>query len=212
MLPPAGGSVAPPEWGCAVQAGADPEGRSRPTDPPPRGYRWRVEIRGAAMPDEPGPEQARRGERWGEQAQGGEPTGPVDSVSYRVDGRLLAVKVVGFVIFALAALGFHEDRATVAFAGLAALVLGAYALRDVVAPVRLSADREAVTVVSGYAGRQRLSWDEIEQVRVDERRRFGTRSNLLEIDGGERLYLLSSYDLNAQPQDVADALNGLRPA
>ncbi|GIH13144.1 hypothetical protein Raf01_13160 [Rugosimonospora africana] len=164
------------------------------------------------MPDEPGPERARRGERWGEQSRDGEPPAPVDSLSYRVDGRLLAVKVVGFVIFALVALGFHEDRATVAFAGLAAVILGVYALRDVIAPVRLFADGEGVTVVSGYAARHRLSWDEIEQVRVDQRRRFGTRSNLLEIDGSEQLYLLSSYDLSAHPQDVADALDRLRPS
>jgi hypothetical protein len=168
-----------------------------------------VEIRGAAMPDEPGPGQARRGERWGERATD-EPAGPVDSVRYRVDKRLLAVKVVGFVIFALVALGFHEDRPTVAFSGLAALVLGAYALRDLVAPVRLAADREGVTVVAGYAGHHRLSWDEIERVRVDERRRLGTRSTLVEIDGGEHLYLFSSYDLNAAPQDVVETLNSLR--
>lgn len=164
------------------------------------------------MPDEPGPERARsrRGERWGGPAEGGQPAGPVDSVSYRVDKRLLAVKVVGFVVFALAALGFHDDRATLAFSGLAALILGVYALRDVIAPVRLSADREGLTVVAGYAGHHRLSWDEVERVRVDERRRLGTRSNLVEIDGGEQLYLFSSYDLNAAPQDVVDALNSLR--
>ncbi len=161
------------------------------------------------MPDEPGPGQVRRGERWDERAAE-EPPGPVDAVRYRVDKRLLAVKVAGFVIFALVALGFHEDRATVAFSGLAALILGAYALRDVIAPVRLAADREGVTVVAGYAGHHRLSWDEIERVRVDERRRLGTRSNLVEIDSGEHLYLFSSYDLNAVPQDVVEALNGLR--
>jgi hypothetical protein len=188
---------------------------------PSRRYGWPVEIRGAAMPDEPGPgeararrgDQARRDQaRQSDQAGEGGPVAPVDSVTYRVDGRLLAVKVVGVVIFALVALGFHADRPTVAFAGLAALVAAAYALRDLIAPTRLSADREGLTVVAGYAGHHRLSWDEVEQVRVDERRRLGTRSNLVEIDCGERLYLLSSYDLSAHPQDVVDALDRLRPS
>jgi hypothetical protein len=128
-----------------------------------------------------------------------------------VDRRFLAAKVAGFVIFALVALGFHEDRSTVAFAGLAAVVIAVYAARDLVAPVRLAADREGVTVVSGYAGHHRLSWSEIERVRVDEHRRLGTRSNLLEIDIGERLYLLSTYDLNANPRDVLEVLDQLRP-
>ena len=32
-----------------------------------------------------------------------------------------------------------------------------------------------VTVVSGFAGHQHLSWSEIERIRVHERRRFGAR-------------------------------------
>jgi hypothetical protein len=180
-----------------------------------------VEIRGA-VPEEPGPGEARGRQReWRRDGQGqrdgeldrewqDEPPGRADSVSYRVDRRLLAVKVAGAVVFLLAALAFHDDRPTLAFTGLATAVLVVYALRDVIAPVRLAADRDGVTVVSGYAGHDRLAWGEVERVRLDQRRRLGTRSNLLEIDAGERLYLLSSYDLNAHPQDVAEALDRLR--
>jgi hypothetical protein len=167
-----------------------------------------VEIRGA-VPEEPGPGEAgewRRDKEWRD-----EPPAPVDFLSYRVDRRLLAVKVAGAVIFLLVALVFHDDRPTLAFTGLAAAVLVVYALRDVIAPVRLAADGEGITVVSGYAGHHRLAWSEVERVRLDQRRRLGTRSNLLEIDAGERLYLLSSYDLDAHPQDVAEALDRLRP-
>jgi len=158
------------------------------------------------MPDEPG-----SGQGPGEPPAGRERSAPVESVRYRVDQRFTAVKVAVAVIFALVALGYHEDRTRVAFAGLAAALVAVYAVRDLIAPVRLAADREGVTVVTGYAGHARLSWDEIERVRMDQRRRLGTRSNLLEIDTGDRLYLLSSYDLNAHPRDVADALDRLRP-
>jgi hypothetical protein len=157
------------------------------------------------------PEEPRRGRTGdgGDPASG--PVEPVDSVSYRVDPRLTAVKVAVAVILGLVALGFRDDRARVAFLGLAALVIAVYAARDLIVPVRLSADRDGVTVVSGYAGHHRLPWHEIQRVRVDQRRRFGTRSNLLEIDTGDQLYLLSSYDLNARPGDAVDVLAGLRP-
>jgi LmbE family N-acetylglucosaminyl deacetylase len=158
-----------------------------------------MEIRDPAMPDPttPGPRPERE---------------PVDSVSYRVDGRFTAVKVGGFVIFALAALAFHDDHPQLAFAAVAAVVLAGYALRDIVAPVRLAADREGVTVVHGYAGRRRLAWDEIERVRLDQRRRLGTRAVALEIDTGDHIYLLTSYDLGADPADAVAALHSLSPS
>ncbi|GAA5189267.1 hypothetical protein GCM10023322_41790 [Rugosimonospora acidiphila] len=180
------------------------------------------------MPDEPGPGEGRRGEAgrggsWRGEARRDREIGdgidgagpdeapePVDSVTYRVDRRFFAVKVVAALVFALVAAVLHSDRATLAFAGIAALVAGGYAVRDAIAPIRLSADREGVTVIAGYAGHHRLSWDDIERVRVDRRRR-GARSGMVEIDSGERLYLLSSYDLNADPRDVVDALDQLSP-
>lgn len=160
-----------------------------------------MEIRDPAMPDPsaqgPRPREA--------------PAAPVDSVSYRVDSRFTAIKVGGFAIFALAALAFHDDRSKLAFTAVAALVLAGYALRDIIAPVRLAADREAVTVVHGYAGRRRLEWDEIERVRLDQRRRLGTRSIALEIDTGDHIYLFSSYDLGTDPADAVAALEALSP-
>jgi hypothetical protein len=84
------------------------------------------------------------------------------------------------------------------------------ALRDLLAPVRLAADPTGVTVVSGFAGHRHLPWDQIERIRVDERRRFGARSQLLEIDTGESLHLFSGYELSASVSDVATLLQGLR--
>src|SRR5258708_34201607 len=119
-----------------------------------------MEIRDPAMQEAP---QPRRGDP---------APAPVDSVSYRVDSRFTAVKICGFAIFTLAALAFHDDRAKLAFTGLAALVAGGYALRDLIAPVRLAADREGITVISGYAGHRRLEWDVIERIPLDERPRL----------------------------------------
>jgi len=55
-----------------------------------------------------------------------------------------------------------------------------------------------------------LRWEDIHLVRVDERRRLGTRSGLLEIDTGEALHLLSAYDLGASVYDAAEALDAVR--
>src|SRR5258708_39076910 len=88
-----------------------------------------MEIRDPAMQEGP---QPRRGEP---------APAPVDSVSYRVDSRFTAVKICGFAIFTLAALAFHDDRAQLAFTGLAALVAGGDALRGLSAPRRRRAHR-----------------------------------------------------------------------
>ena len=115
---------------------------------------------------------------------------PPGEVSFRVDTRLTAVRVAGAVIFLLLALLYSGDPGRLAFGGLAGLVLAGYAVRDLVAPHRLTADAAGVTVVAGFAGRRRLAWDQIERVRIDQRRRFGTRAQLLEIDTGEDLHLI----------------------
>jgi hypothetical protein len=166
------------------------------------GHPGAVEIRDPAMPEHPRQPQP----------PSDEAVAPVDSVRYRVDSRLTALKVAGFVIFVLAALALRADRPSLAFTGVAALVAGGYALRDILVPYRLSADRDGVSVISGYAGTRRLAWSEIEGVRLDERRRLGTRSASLEIDTGDHLYLLSPYDLGADPADAVEALNALRPS
>ena len=75
----------------------------------------------------------------------------------------------------------------------AALFLAVWGLRDLIAPVRLSADAEGVTVVSGFAGRRRLPWAAIERITVDTRTRRGLRSETLEIDTGEAIHLFSRW-------------------
>lgn len=136
-----------------------------------------------------------------------------DELSFRVDRRLVAVKVVGAVALLLLALLrglFGDDTFSVTAAAFAGLVVSGYAVRDLVAPVRLAADLAGVTVVTGFAGRRRLAWDQIERVRVDTRSRLGTRSELLEIDVGDTLHLFSGYDLGRPCWEAAEALAALR--
>ncbi len=131
------------------------------------------------------------------------------AVRFRVDGRLTALKVIAVVIFLAVAIFFRDDLARSLFAGLAGLVVGIYAIRDLSAPVRLAADADGVTVVDGFTGTRRLAWEQIQRVRVDRRRRLGTHSDLLEIDAGDSLHLLSSYDLGVAPCEAARTLAGL---
>jgi hypothetical protein len=137
------------------------------------------------------------------------PPPPMDverPVSWRVDRRFTVAKAVGAVLFAL--LGVvslaHLDRLLVGV--LAAVALAAFTLRDVLAPVRVAADPGGVTVVTGFSGRRRLAWSQLERIRVDERNRLTLRSQLLELDTGDNLYLYSSSELGAPVADVAERL------
>ena len=75
---------------------------------------------------------------------------------------------------------------------------------------RLRADRDGVVAVRGYAGHRRLTWSEIERVRVDARTRLGASTELLEIDAGEEIYLFSRHDLGVDPTDAVEALEAVR--
>jgi len=134
---------------------------------------------------------------------------PVDEVAYRVPGRYTVIKFAVAVVFAIAGVLARDKVGLIV--GLALGVgLASYAARDLIAPVRLAADKTGVVAVRGYAGRLRLGWAEIEGVRVDSRLRFGRRSELLEIDAGELILLYSEYDLGVSPTEVERALAHLR--
>lgn len=140
-----------------------------------------------------------------------QPSAPLPtSRTWRVSAGFAALKCCATVALVIAAVVLSGDRRMLTAALVGAVVLGGYALRDVVAPVRLAADPDGVTVISGFLGRQRLAWAQIERMRVDTRSRGGLRSELLEIDIGDNLFLLSRFDLNAHPADVADELLRIR--
>lgn len=132
-------------------------------------------------------------------------------LSWRVKPFLPVTKLLGAVAVLVLAVAFSQgDPVQWFLAIVVAIGLTGWALRDLLRPVRLTADQEGVTVVAGLLRRRRLAWAEIERVRVDRRERLGLRSELLELDAGDELYLFSVHELGAEPEEVAAALAELR--
>jgi hypothetical protein len=119
-----------------------------------------------------------------------------------------AMGAVAVIVLAVAFAGRDPVRWSLAFVIGAALAI--WAVRDLVAPVRLAADAAGVTVLTGFARRRHLPWDQIERVRVDVSSRRGLRSELLELDAGESIFLFSAHELGVLPEEVATALADLR--
>ncbi|EEP72402.1 hypothetical protein MCAG_02729 [Micromonospora sp. ATCC 39149] len=132
---------------------------------------------------------------------------------WRVPPVLPAVKLVGAAALVGLGLLFADgDRVRLVLAGVVAAGLAGWALRDLLAPVRLAVDPTGITVVRGFAGRRRLDWAAVEAITVDRRPRLGLSTEVLEIDAGESLHLFGRYDLDAPPGEVADALRAARPS
>lgn len=141
-----------------------------------------------------------------------EPGVEPEAVAWRVDRRLTIAKWTGAAVFALAALLGATDVGQLLLAGFGAVLLAAIALRDTLVPVRLAADPAGVTVTTGFAGRRRLTWDQIEKIAVDARRGLLVRSRVLEVDAGDQLYFFGPSDLSVQPEEAAERLDALRAA
>lgn len=135
-------------------------------------------------------------------------SGPV--LRWRVRRELFVLKALAVVAFAMLALLSVGDPRGMILAGVGALVAAVLALRDVLAPVRLSADDEGLVVVRGFAASERVPWSSVERIRVDRRTRLTSRTELLEIDTGEAIFLLSRFDLGVPCQEVADELRSYR--
>lgn len=132
---------------------------------------------------------------------------------WRIRPILPIAKLLGAAAIVVLVLAVQRDDPVQWFVAAAvAAGLAGWAARDVIAPVRLAADPAGVTVVVGFAGRRRLPWTEIENVRLDRRERLGLRAELLEVDAGDSLYLFSRNDLGAEPDDVLATLLALRSA
>ncbi|MEV6598902.1 PH domain-containing protein [Actinoplanes sp. NPDC051346] len=132
-------------------------------------------------------------------------------LEWRMKPALPATKLLAATAVIVLAIAFgRHDPVQWVLAGLAALGLITWAVRDLVRPVRLAADAAGITVVTGFATRRHLPWARIERVRVDRRERRGIRNELLEIDAGESLLLFSARELGTDPEEVAQALDDLR--
>jgi Bacterial PH domain len=135
--------------------------------------------------------------------------GPDGSVFFRVRIGVIAGKFVVAVLVAIIAL--TAGHGVGLWLGLiAAALMAGYGLRDVLGRERLRADANGVRIGTGFAGHRDLPWSRLERVRVDQRLRLGLRTDLLELDAGEELFLLSRYDLGADPHDAYEALSLLR--
>ena len=125
------------------------------------------------------------------------------------DRRLTLATAVFAVVAAIAAALTGDPEGRLLFVG-AALVLGGYALVDVVFWPRLSADAEGLVVRTPFA-RTALTWPDIDSVTADVRDRLGLRSTTLEIDAGEHLIVFSRRALGADPAQVADMIRAFDP-
>ena len=132
-------------------------------------------------------------------------------MQWRIKPVLPVTKLMGAVAVVVLAVAFAgRDPVRWALAAIVGLALAGWALRDLIAPVRLAADADGVTVLTGFARRRRVPWDRIERVRVDRRIHRGLRSETLELDAGDAIYLFGAHELGALPEDVAAALHELR--
>lgn len=127
---------------------------------------------------------------------------------WRVRPEHVVFKVGAALAFALVTI--RGDTRFAVLGGLAALILTVLAVRDILVPERLSADREGITVADGFARRLRISWPEIERIRLYKSRRLGLPARMLEIDTRNALHLISTHDLGASAEDVQRELRALR--
>lgn len=137
------------------------------------------------------------------------PIPPPPVARFAPDRRYTAAAALGaLAAVALAALG--GDPAGRLLAVIAALVLVAYVVTDVVFSPRLVVSGEGVLIRSPLT-RANLAWAEVDDVHAESRTRFGLRSTTLEIDAGPVLAVLSRRALGADPAEVADLVRAFRP-
>jgi hypothetical protein len=132
------------------------------------------------------------------------------AVSYGVPASVILGKFgVAAALAAIALIFGAREQVPI---GLAAAVgIAVYAARDVLARERLSADFDGLTVISGYAGHRRLDWSDVERMSIDSRLRFGARTEILELDTGDHIFLFSRFDLGVPPEDALADLEALQP-
>lgn len=131
---------------------------------------------------------------------------------WKVRRELAVFKILGALL--CAGLGIYwyvqGDLRGLILAIPATVLLGAMALRDILVRVRLQQDESGITVVHGYAGKRHIPWAQIEDIKVDIRRRYGLRSEMLEIDTGDNLHIFSPNDLGTSCTEVAAVLRDQR--
>lgn len=128
---------------------------------------------------------------------------------WRVRRELAVFKILGGLACAGLAVWWYVqgDLRGVVLAVPAAVLVGAMGVRDVLVPVRLAVDETGITVAHGFLGRRHVAWDDIQEIRVDVRKRYGVRSEMLEVDTGDGLHIFSRHELGgASLTEVAATL------
>jgi hypothetical protein len=120
------------------------------------------------------------------------------------DRRLTAL-CGGLALVAVVTMVLSNDRAGQILAGLAALILAAYAVTDLLYSPRLIATADGLEVRTPTL-RGRFAWSDVASVRADARQRLGLRSLTLEIDVADNLVVFSRRSLGAAPDAVAGVL------
>jgi len=132
-------------------------------------------------------------------------------LQWRVRPALPIAKLLGAVALVVLVVAFgRDDPVQWVIAIVVGAALAGWAARDLLVPVRLSADTSGISMVTGLARHRHVAWPQVERVRVDHRERRGLRNALLEIDTGDSVHLFSVHELGADPAEVAEALNALR--
>jgi hypothetical protein len=133
--------------------------------------------------------------------------GPV--LRFGPDRRLTALEGGGALVVLLAAIPTSDPAGRLLLIG-AALILGAYAVTDLVFNPRLTASGAGLVLHSPFA-RARLAWTEIDSISADTRHRLGLRSTALEIDAGAVLAQFTRRGLGRDPAAAAALLQALDP-
>lgn len=125
------------------------------------------------------------------------------------DRRLAALSGLAAALLIVYA-AFAADAAGRLIASLAAAVCVAYTATDLAFWPRLTATAEGLRIRTPFT-RARLSWAQIEAVRVDERTRFGLMSRTLEVDAGAVLVVFGKRELGQDPRTAAGLINAFDP-
>ncbi|GAA5087713.1 hypothetical protein HNP84_005759 [Thermocatellispora tengchongensis] len=135
-----------------------------------------------------------------------------DVRQWRVRRDVLALKAVGLAVALVLFVLNIDDLRAVMLCSVLVVGLGVLVARDLVAPVRLAADGRGISVVRGFSRMEWIDWDKVEHISVDVQHRYGRRWEHMEIDTGDRIYVLSSASLGESCTEAAAELRRLRAA
>lgn len=135
----------------------------------------------------------------------------VDDAGYRFgpDRRLSAAYAAGALV-AVATAFLTADAAGRLLFAIAAVILAAYAVTDVVFWPRVQAGRAGL-VLHTPTLRGSFGWDQVQDVRADSRQRLGLRLVTLEIDVADNLVVLSRRALGTDPERAAALITFAAP-